>query len=176
MQDSSTYFKIVSLLLQYPDDAYIRVLPELASAVGYLHPGRERTAIEAFLTEVKTRKAIQLQERYTAAFDLNPSTTLNMTYHKWGDSEKRAAALTRLQRIYMGAGYERETGELPDYLPLMLEFMASVPEAQQFETIRQCLKGLETVVDRLRQIAPPYAELLNPLADIFRDRIAAGIE
>ena len=167
MQGKSKYIKIMSLLLQYPDEEYLQMLPEIASEIGKLQPSREKTGIEAFLKDVKSQEAIQLQERYTATFDLNPSTTLNMTYHKWGDGEKRAAALTRLSRAEIDGGYELNTGELPDYLPLVLEFIAAVPEAQRSETVQQSLEPLETMVDRLRKIALPFAELLDPLAAIF---------
>jgi nitrate reductase delta subunit len=170
MNYASTYFKLVSILMQYPDDAYLQALPELETVAEQLNQGRERAGIEAFLADLKTHDALQLQERYTAAFDLNPSTTLNLTYHQWGDSEKRAAALTRLQQLYLDAGYEKSSGELPDYLPLVLEFMASVSEAQRSEPIRKCLTSLETIVDRLRPIALPYAELLTPLAATFKDQ------
>jgi len=170
MQDKSIYFKVVSLLLQYPDEAYIGALPELKSVVDEIHRGQCRAAIEAFIADVEIRSVLQLQERYTAIFDMSPSTTLNITYHLWGDGEKRARLLTRLQQMYAFAGFERTTAELPDFLPLMLEFMAAVPEARMSETIAQCVKGLETVVDRLREIAPPYAALLSPLADIFKDQ------
>lgn len=173
------YFKLVSYLMQYPDDAYLQALPELETIAGQLNPGQERSGIEAFLADLKTHDALQLQERYTAVFDLNPLTTLNLTYHQWGDSEKRAAALTRLKRLYLNSGFETDTGELPDYLPLVLEFMASVSGARQSEPIRQCLTGLETIVDRLRPIAAPYAELLTPLSVTYRDqtedRTAQGI-
>ena len=167
MQGEPKYFKIMSLLLQYPDEKYLEMLPEIALEAGQLQPSREKTSIEEFLKDVKSHEAIQLQERYTATFDLNPSTTLNMTYHKWGDGEKRAAALTRLSRIYIDAGYEINNGELPDYLPLVLEFLATVPEAQRSETIQQSLEALKTVVDRLSKIAVPFAELLDPLAALF---------
>lgn len=172
MQDPGTYFKIVSLLLQYPDEALLAVLPELEAAAVQLPPSRERTGIEAFLAEVKTRSALDLQERYTAAFDLNPATTLNMTYHVLGDSDKRAALLARLQQAYTAAGYEKTTAELPDFLPLVLEFLALVPANCPPEAIRQCCTGLPTLVDRLKTIAPSYAELLRPLAGLFGDRPA----
>ena len=180
MKDASPYFKIVSLLMQYPDKEYLRMLPELEATVKQLTPGRRRAAIEAFLADTRSRSALDLQERYTAAFDLNPATTLNMTYHLWGDGEKRAGLLTHLQQAYASAGYEKITAELPDFLPLVLEFMAAIPEARRHGAVRQCLAKLATVVDRLREIAPPYAELLHPLASIFENpteaRVAAGTD
>jgi nitrate reductase delta subunit len=173
MQYSSLYFKILSLLLQYPDGAYLQALPQLAAAAGRLAPGPERAGIEAFLADITAHDAIQLQERHTAAFDLNPATTMNLSYHRWGDGEKRAAAMTRLKRSYRDTGYECAAAELPDFLPLMLEFMASVPEAMLSEIIRQCLEELEPMLERLGPIAPSYVELLRPLATRYRRQAAA---
>lgn len=166
MKDAETYFKLVSILLEYPDERYVQALPELESAVQKLPPGRPRAGIEAFLADARTRSTLQLQESHTAAFDLNPSATLNMTYHLWGDSEKRAETLVRLQQVYGQAGYEISATELPDYLPLLLEFLAIFPAAKRSASILQCFQGLGAVVDRLRGIAPLYAQLLQPLVDI----------
>jgi nitrate reductase delta subunit len=173
MQDQGTYFKILSLLLQYPDEAFLAALPELEAAAAQLQRSRERTGIETFVAEIKTRRALDLQERYTAAFDLNPATTLNMTYHVLGESDKRAVLMARLQQAYTAAGYEKTTAELPDFLPLVLEFLALVPPECPPEAIRQCCAGLPTLVDRLETIAPFYGELLRPLAGLFGDPLAA---
>jgi nitrate reductase delta subunit len=170
MNCPSVYFKIVSLLMQYPDDAYFNALPELQSAAAQLPAGPGRTGIAAFLADFRTRSALQLQERYTALFDLNPATTLNLSYHLWGDSEDRANLLTRLQQCYASAGFEKTSAELPDFLPMVLEFMSVIADHNDHEAVRQCFDGFQTVVGRIRKIAPPYADLLLPLADIFKDQ------
>jgi nitrate reductase delta subunit len=179
MQDENKYFKVISLLLQYPDDAYFGALPELKSAVDEMHRGRCRAAIEAFIADLEARSGFQLQERYTALFDMSPSTTLNMTYHLWGDGEKRARLLTRLQQEYACADLAKNSPELPDFLPLILEFLAAVPRAKRSDTIQKSLAGIDTLVERLKPIAAPYARLLEPLAGMFKEqaneRTAAGV-
>jgi len=173
MKEQSIYYKLVSMLMAYPDRYFVRDLPELASAAAQLPAGRRKSGIEAFLATVKGHSTLQLQERYTAAFEMNPATTLNITYHIWGDGEKRAGALSRLQQLYAQAGYAKISTELPDYLPLMLEFLAVFPEAQQSGPFRRCFGKMDLLVDRLRKIAPPYAALLQPLAGMFKDQAAA---
>lgn len=169
MHQESTYFKLLSVLLQYPGEDFIRTLPELRAEVARLAPGDRRTGIETFLSEIEATGSLLRLERYTAAFDLNPSTTLNMTYHIWRDGEKRAGVLAYLQHLYDAAGYENVTGELPDYLPLMLEFLSIFPAAEAIEPIRRCLGAITILADRLHSVAPPYAALLRPFADRFRD-------
>ena len=139
MENTDTPLKMISLLMQYPDNRFFAQLPELEAVLKTMAPGRFKTDVRQFLEYLRMQPLIRIQESYTAAFDLNPATSLNMTFHRWGDSEKRAAALTRLQQTYLDAGYEKTTGELPDYLPLLLEFMAVCPAARTNEQIRECL-------------------------------------
>jgi nitrate reductase delta subunit len=166
MNDTDKYLKVVSLLLQYPDEAFFKALPGIKSVVGGMQRGPRRASIEEFITTLEAGDAIHAQAQYTALFDMSPSTTLNVTYHLWGDGEKRARLLTRLQQEYAGAGLEKKSFELPDFLPLILEFMANVPGAISSEAIKKSLEGIETLVERLKPIAPYYSGLLEPLVEV----------
>jgi nitrate reductase delta subunit len=169
MNETDKYIKVVSLLMQYPEEAYFRTLPEIKSLVGKMHRGPRRASIEKFIAHIEGEDAIQVQEQYTALFDMSPSTTLNVTYHLWGDGEKRARLLTRLQQEYARAGLEKESFELPDFLPLILEFLASVPQAAQSGAIKTSLKGVESLVERLKPIASHYSGLLEPLIEFIME-------
>ena len=169
MNETDKYIKVVSLLMQYPDEAYFSSLPEIKSLVGKMPRGPRRASIEKFITRLDGEEAIHLQEQYTALFDMSPSTTLNVTYHLWGDGEKRARLLTRLQQLYAKAGLEKKSLELPDFLPLILEFMAGVPNATQSGAIQVSLKGIETLVERLKPIDCHYAGLLEPLMELIME-------
>ena len=171
MNETDTYIKVVSLLMQYPDKAYLRTLPEIKTLVAKMPRGPRRASIEKFITRLEGEDAIHLQEQYTALFDMSPSTTLNVTYHLWGDGEKRARLLTRLQQLYAKAGLEKKSLELPDFLPLILEFMASVPNATQSGAIQASLKGIETLVERLKPIDCHYAGLLEPLMELIMEPV-----
>lgn len=166
MNETNKYIKVVSLLMQYPDEGYFKTLPEIKSLVSKMHRGPRRASIERFITHIEGEDAIHVQEQYTALFDMSPSTSLNVTYHLWGDGEKRARLLTRLQQLYARAGLEKKSLELPDFLPLILEFMASVPEAAQCGAIKASLKGVEPLVERLKPIASHYSGLLEPLIEL----------
>ena len=171
MTETDKYLKVVSLLMQYPDEAYFRTLPEIKSLVAKMPRGPRRVSIEKFMSRLKGEEAIHVQEQYTALFDMSPSTTLNVTYHLWGDGEKRARLLTRLQQVYAGAGLEKKSLELPDFLPLILEFLASVPKAIQFGAIRMSFKGVKTLVERLKPIDCHYAGLLEPLIEFVLEPV-----
>lgn len=156
--------RLLSVLLQYPDDDLLCRLDDIAAAVDRLPPGEIRAAGAAFLDYLDAHAPIRLQENFTTAFDMSPATTLNLTYHMFGDTEKRAAAMARLQRFYDEAGWERITGELPDYLPLLLEFLAIHPRPQTAAPVWECLRAATSLVAALEKTAPAYAALLRPLA------------
>lgn len=160
------YLKLLSILLDYPDEGFLNGLSEVGGAVALLPEGEQRSSLDAFLQEIKSLSPIRAQERYTSVFDLTPSTTLNMTYHPCGDGEKRAGILVHLQQVYGCSGYTPNSGDLPDYLPMMLEFLSLCPDAPGQEVLWNCLEPLEGLIVRLRETAPPYAALLMPLEGI----------
>ena len=124
------------------------------------------SSVREFVAYLKGQPPIHAQECYTAVFDMDPAATLNMTYHMFGDNEKRAGMLAELQHAYEQAGWERITGELPDYLPMMLEFLAVCEHPEHAGLVWECLQGLDVLVANLEKTAPAYAALLHPLAHI----------
>jgi len=161
---------VLSVLLHYPDEDLLNRLDEIASAADQSRPADVKSAIQAFVSELNTLSLMHVQEKYTAVFDIDPATTMNMTYHAYGDNEKRAAALADLQHNYEQAGWERTTGELPDYLPMMLEFLSICPHPEHTEPVWQCLQGVQPLVDRLEKKAPVYAALLQPIVRMAAER------
>jgi len=104
--------QVLSVLLHYPDEDLEKALDEIESLAANLLPAETKAAVQVFIGDLKTQPLIRAQERYTALFDMDPAMTLNITYHTFGDNEKRAAALADLQHTYAQAGWERVTGEL----------------------------------------------------------------
>lgn len=162
--------QVLSMLLNYPDDELLNHLDEIASIADRSPSTEIGSAIQAFVSELNTHRLVHIQERYTAAFDIDPSTTMNMTYHTFGDNEKRAAALAHLQHNYVQAGWQRVTGELPDYLPLMLEFLSICPDPKYTAPIWECLRGMQRLVERLEKKEPIYAALLQPIVSLAIER------
>jgi nitrate reductase delta subunit len=168
--------RLISLLLQYPEEDVLGRLDEIASVAAASCHSEIRLAVRGFLKDLGQLTPIQAQERYTALFDMHPSTTLNVTYHIHGDNEKRAAILARLQHGYETAGWDRITGELPDYLPLMLEFLSICPNSNHATFVWQCLQGLQPLIKRLEDRALDYACLLQPVYDMAINRGELPIE
>ncbi|MBI5589512.1 MAG: nitrate reductase molybdenum cofactor assembly chaperone [Deltaproteobacteria bacterium] len=161
----SRIYKILSVLLGYPGEDYLSQIKEIEVIAADMPPDEFKNSINEFIAYIRTRSMIRLREIYTDAFDVSPATTMNLTYHIWGDNEKRAGMLTRLQQVYQDAGYERISGELPDYLPMLLEFLSACPEDTDVKLIWECFQHFDTYIDRLKQMSPAHAALLQPLAD-----------
>lgn len=133
----------LSALLQYPDEELV------AAGAG----------LPAWMRETPLR---ELQAAYVRAFDFDRRASLHLTYHTYGDRRQRGLELVRLKRRYADAGLPLEGGELPDYLPVLLEFAALVPEDGE-ALLNELRAPLELVRSRLHQTGSPYAELLDAL-------------
>lgn len=152
--------KLVSLLLQYPDEELWGEREILREEAEGLAPGPRRDAVLRFLDAVEGESVGRLQARYVEDFDFSRRTSLHLTYHRWGDLRQRGLALLRLKQRYAGAGLELNDGELPDYLPVLLEFSALAPE-QGAEALGEQREALELVRAALHEQGSPYAELLE---------------
>ena len=168
LQDRKNIYRTVAVLLQYPDRTLLQMVPDLRSYIGCMPAGNARRVIAEFVGYLNSESLLRLQENYTAAFDMNPSTTLNMTFHLLGDGEKRAAVMVLLLQSYRAAGFDGPAGDLPDFFPAMLEFLAICPPGTSVDLFWQCFASLEGLVRRLQPSAPAYANLLELLIDDYR--------
>lgn len=163
MTDDRRYlFRLLSVCLSYPDEALFGAIGEIEADLGHW-PGPPWDTLRSFLTILKSQPLIIAQERYTQAFDLNPDTSLNLTYHLMGDGEDRGRALAELKEIYHRAGFEIAVNELPDFLPLILEFLAQAPAERVPDAVRRCFRPVPAVARRLKEAGSFYAAALDVL-------------
>ena len=157
--------KLASLLLQYPDDARrdaAAVVRELDIA-----PARARQAdrLRDFCGWYAATAVSELQALYVDAFDFSKQCSLHLTYHVHGDRRQRGMALLRLKEAYRALGLEPPGDELPDYLPLMLEFAALAPPNEGLALLEQHRVALELVRAGLDRAGSPYAPLAVSVVD-----------
>jgi nitrate reductase molybdenum cofactor assembly chaperone NarJ/NarW len=163
-EDDRKVCKVLSVLLDYPSDELldgvkgIRAI-EIADWKGI-------QVVRKFVDYLVDTPLIRLQETYTATFDLNPATTLNLTYHRWGDGRERGSALVRLSTLYAQAGYEIGDGELPDYLPLVLEFLSVGPPEAAGEIMAEYRLHVGAIASRLAEAGSPYADIVQHAAHL----------
>lgn len=160
--DAPTRYQLLSLLLSYPADEIVEGREQLAAAASTLTRGRATDPILRFLEYFRRESALALQQRYVETFDLQKRSSLHLTFFTHGDTRKRGQELLRLKRLYRSAGYMLEGAELPDYLPLMLEFAALDPEHGEW-LLREHQAGLELLHIHLREKGSVYSGLLEAL-------------
>lgn len=158
----SAPFKLLSVLLQYPDVEVERAQPELTAAVTGLSPGMRR-GLSPFLDYWKATPWPRIRQDYVETFDLHRRCSLYLTHFTHGDTRRRGQELLRLKWLYRAAGLEMEGPELPDYLPAMLEFAALAPGGAGRELLQEQRLGLELLWLRLDELGSPYACLVQAI-------------
>lgn len=154
-------YKLLSVLLQYPDDRVTRGREDLGAAIAALPRSGQRRLIERFWDWFGAAAATEVQQRYVETFDLQRRSSLYLTFYTEGDTRKRGQALLRLKHVYRAAGLEMEGPELPDFLPLMLEFAAIAPDGVGTRLLREHRAGLELLRLHLTEIQSPYRFLVE---------------
>ncbi len=158
---AGTIYKLCSLLLSYPDPELLDARPELSGAVAELPSSPSRAALQRFCAWWAGEDPTALQERYVQTFDLDKRCGLYLTFYGEGDRRDRGMALLRLRKLYRAAGLPQKDGELPDFLPLMLEFAAAAPPGRGELVLREHRAALELVRAGLAERESPYAEVLE---------------
>ena len=160
MAERAHPLKLASLLLQYPSGELWAARGELRAEIEALPGGGCREALRRFLDATEGQALADCQRGYVESFDFSRRNSLHLTYHRWGDLRQRGLALLRLKQRYAEAGLELADGELPDYLPVLLEFAALRPE-RGAEALREHREALELVRSSLHDEGSPYAELIE---------------
>jgi nitrate reductase delta subunit len=155
--------KLLSVLLAYPDEALVVGLPELQEAAKEL-PRAERRSLEGVLDAFARLTLAELRRSYVETFDFDRRCALHLTYHLHGDRRQRGLELVRLKRRYAEAGLPFESGELPDYLPVLLEFTWQRPEEGR-ELLVSLRTPLELIRAALHDRGSVYAGVLDALCD-----------
>ncbi len=155
--------KLISILLLYPDDEFMDSLGLLETEMNHLRKESVKERMVSFISRIKNMPAIELQEHYTQVFDVNPDTCLNLTYHSTGDSKDRGRLLAQLDQLYLDSGYERTVSELPDYLPLVLEFLSQCQKGLNSDLLRRQLRSVNGIAEALRKTGSPYQLLMEIL-------------
>ena len=165
-------FKVISLLLCYPESEWLAALPELEDALVAEADsnGDARTRLAPLLSQLRQTSLIQLQENYVATFDRNPSHSLHLFEHIHGESRDRGSAMIDLLEEYWKHDFDASSSELPDYVPLFLEFLSLLPTEEALALLGDAVHVLAAIGRKLDANGSPYAtafqvlEALSPVA------------
>jgi len=157
--------KALSALLTYPT-------ADLKAAAGEISEAIEKETAISFavreqlhrlLTELATGDLYDLQERYVLLFDRTRSLSLHLFEHVHGESRDRGQAMIDLKAQYENSGLFMSAAELPDFLPLFLEFASTLPAKEASETLGQPAHIFAALAERLRKRRSPYEAVFRAL-------------
>lgn len=155
-------------LLRYPDRDVIESAARLGGAIEEL-PAPYRGAIKRFLEFVASTDSITLQETYVSTFDMDEENSLYLTYNALKDDPSRGPELQRLKSAYMSAGFLPATDELPDYLPMFLEYAGMCDSGDAKHVLGRYAPLLADLATRLERKGSPYAPLVRACSAALRD-------
>ncbi|GAA3129516.1 nitrate reductase molybdenum cofactor assembly chaperone [Streptosporangium carneum] len=166
-----------SLLLAYPGPDWPRRLDLVRRALAPLS-GPETRSLLLFCDHAAFEDPLDLAGRYVATFDRSGRRTLHLTYYTDGDTRRRGASLAGIKALYRSCGWRPDDAELPDFLPLMLEFAARCPD-QGERLLREHRAALDLLATALRKHRSPYADVVDAVratlpAATARERRAAA--
>ncbi|MEU3735237.1 nitrate reductase molybdenum cofactor assembly chaperone [Streptomyces sp. NPDC033538] len=159
--------RLLSLLSQYPDGELTAERARLASVVAALPASRAAAELGAFVSWFGAQEPDALARHYVETFDLRRRSSLYLTYYLHGDTRRRGMALLTLARRYRVAGWDADGGELPDHLPVVLEFAALAGPGAGEAPLRRHRRGLELIHRALTEAESPYRHLLSALLSLL---------
>jgi len=158
-------FRALGALLSYPSDDLRRALPEITEVItrSTIIGASQRDELLALTAELAEGELLDREEDYVELFDRGRFTCLNLFEHLHGDGRDRGAAMVELKRLYEQAGLELTRGELPDYLPVVLEYLSlrELPEAR--EMLADCAHIIEAIAKALIARGSAYAAVMQAL-------------
>ncbi len=161
-------FMMLSVLFDYPDEYLKDHLDDIEALLG--DEGDiavvEREAIRKVVRWMKETGLIELQQHYVQTFDLTQEHSLHLTHHIYGESRERGPALVDLAEHYRAHGFEVVAGELPDFLPLVLEYVNTLDPVAARLFLHDVVDVLKLLADNLEKAGSPYA----PLARVIEGR------
>ncbi|MDQ2960855.1 MAG: nitrate reductase molybdenum cofactor assembly chaperone [Candidatus Dormibacteraeota bacterium] len=159
-------YALLALLLQYPDTEILEARETIAVAVRALPQSCLRSEpLNRFLDWWVETPVYTLQSAYVDTFDLGRRCALHLTYPLFGDRRERGMALLRLKHRYGTCGFSLIGTELPDYLPLMLEYAAADPDGEAL--LAEHRISLELLRAALHDAASAYGAVVDVLCGLL---------
>ncbi|MGJ8535786.1 MAG: nitrate reductase molybdenum cofactor assembly chaperone [Parasphingopyxis sp.] len=159
-------FQVLSLLLAYPTieiQAASCEFSDILTGEG-LVPTEHLAALDRLIEEYRSRELLDLQERYVLLFDRTRSLSLHLFEHVHGESRDRGQAMVDLKAMYEDRGLEIDSKELPDFIPLFLEFLSTLPKEEAIDLLGQPAHVIAALGERLAKRESSYAAVLLALA------------
>jgi nitrate reductase delta subunit len=160
--------KALSLLLSYPTRDLQDAMPEIGGVLASdtRLTAAARRALRPLVEEIRDGDIYELEERFVTLFDRSRTLSLNLFEHVHGESRDRGGAMVSLVETYREAGFEPNTSELPDHLPVLLEFLATRPFAETQDILADAAHILQALSERLARRESSYGAVFAALLQL----------
>jgi nitrate reductase delta subunit len=168
----SRSLRVLAALLAYPDAQMRRHLPEMRDLLddeAVVSPSR-RLELDALMDTLQRADPLQTEAAYVELFDRGRATSLHLFEHVHGDSRDRGPAMIDLGQTYEKAGLILAPGELPDYLPAVLEFVSTQPPREARAFLGEIAHILNALFGALCKRESAYASVLGALIDLAGEK------
>ncbi len=158
-------YAALAALLDYPDEGLVAALDSIDAHLRdhARLPGTVRAGLDRFLAYVRERDLLTLQENYVGLFDRGRATSLYLFEHVHGESRDRGQAMVDLLQMYERHGLFLNGGELPDYLPVFLEYLSRLPAPDARELLAETGEILRALAGQLAQRGSHYGFVVGAL-------------
>lgn len=172
VQPMSTVVRMLAALLGYPDARLREHLPEIREVLrdqrAFSHS--RRIELEALIDALLHADALHVEAEYVELFDRGRATSLYLFEHVHGDSRDRGPAMIDLGQTYEKAGLILADGELPDYLPAVLEFVSTQPPREARAFLAEMAHILNAIFAALVERESAYASVLSALLELAGEK------
>lgn len=175
--------KAIAALLSYPTAELQQAADEIARAIAadQAVPSRVRRQLETLIADLATADLYDLQERYVLLFDRTRTLSLHLFEHVHGESRDRGQAMIDLMALYEKNGLVMSASELPDFIPLFLEFLSTLPAAEAHDLLGQPAHIFAALAERLRKRQSRYEAAFRALVALVGgkpkdDKVAALLD
>jgi nitrate reductase delta subunit len=161
-------FKALGALIDYPTAELQAAADEIEQALGEERaiPAPELEGVRGLIDRLRGADIMDSQEYWIRLFDRSKRLALHLYEHSYGESRDRGQAMVNLALTYRMNGFELNAAEMPDYLPLFLEFLSVIPEAHARRYLTDALEIIEALRIRLEERDSTYAALLSALVTL----------
>ena len=172
---ASNTLRVLAALLSYPDAAMRAYLPEMRDILrnASVVPDARRAELDALIDSLARTDHLEVEADYVELFDRGRGTSLHLFEHVHGDSRDRGPAMIDLAQTYEQAGLYLAPGELPDYLPAVLEFVSTQPPREAVAFLSEMAHIFTAIFSALCERASPYASVLGALLELAGEKAQA---
>jgi nitrate reductase delta subunit len=173
--NASNSLRVFARLLAYPDATLRDDIPDMRVALQSEKSiiGSRLDEIDLLMSTLQSSNALDVEAAYVELFDRGRATSLHLFEHVHGDSRDRGPAMIDLAQTYEKAGLFLGPNEMPDYLPVVLEFVSTQPPKEARAFLSEMAHIFNAIFNALQQRESAYASVLGALLELAGEKARA---